>query len=891
MPRRIGPVIAPRAGARLRELRRERGISLAALSRLSFYSKGYLSKVENGEKPCTAGIARSCDRLLDTGGELQSLVQHQERDSLPERSAVEPASGFVIPAELPHDVVGFSGRQAELASLHALPPPGGGVAVSVVGGAAGIGKTALVVHWAHQVRGRFPDGQLFLDLRGFDPHRPPLAPADALAQLLRSLGLEPQDIPTDQHEQARKYRSLLADRAVLVVLDDAASPEQVRPLLPGGRRCFTVVTSRNRLVGLIAHDGAHPVALDALTPDEARGVLAGALGERRVAEEPAAARLLARLCGGLPLALRMAAAQLALGPHRRIADLVAELSGADRLAALAGGEESAGPGAAFALSYRALPLDTRRLFRLLGLAPGPDFTAEAAAALADVPGADAAGSLDALAAAHLVETTGPGRFRFHDLVRDFARERCELEDDRAERDAAVRRLLVRYLYTARAASGPPWYLELPHGEVCPVGEPAAFPDDADALAWLERERANLAAAQDHAARHGPRELSWHLADALVRYSWMRLPRGSWHSSAHLVLDAAVAGGDLRGQALVHCRLGTALWDAGQAEQAVEHYRRALAVSTRIGWSTGRAWANAGLGVVGWASGRLGSALEHDTAALELFRATGDREAEAFILGMVGRVHRDLGRLRDASDHLELSLRLNPRTGWRRETLSLPRQVLALVRWELGRPDAGLAVLEDVLADPSGPRDGQAIALDAVARIKTDLGRPAEALEDGERARRLLRDTRRHATRAGIMTTLATAHRELGDFRRATAAHRRALGLADEAGHRRAQAEGHLGLATTRRLTGRPEDGRAHALHALRLARLSSLRVVEGQALTELAHLHAALGDHPTALAHARTALALHRTTGHRPGETRALAALDESRRALGDVLTPDPSGT
>ncbi len=899
------------AGTRLRALRRARGISLAALSRLTYYSKGYLSKIENGEKPLTADIARTCDRLLDTDGTLEQLVRARKRQSAllgsadrrpaehgqadgnpaePEPAEPEPADHYSkptarqIPAELPHDVVGFRGRHGELAELHALLAPSG---TAVVTGAAGVGKTALAVHWAHQVRARFPDGQLYLDLRGFDPERPPLDPRNALGQLLRSLGLTPLEIPADQHEQARRYRSLLADRAVLVVLDNAASSDQVRPLLPGGRHCCTLVTSRNRLVGLIAHDGAHPVALDVLTRSEARSVLVATLGEARVDHEPIAAAELTRLCGGLPLALRMAAAQLVLAPHRPITDLVAELSGAGRLATLGAGEESAGPRAAFALSYRALPEETRRLFRLLGLVPGPDFTAEAAGALTDVPQASAATRLDALASAHLVEPTAPGRYRFHDLVRDYARERCEAEEDRGVRSAALERLLIRYLYSARAASGPPYYLELPYGETCPVGEPAVFEDDTAAFTWLDRERANLLAAEDHAARHGPRHLAWRLADTMVRYTWLRLPRGTWQAAAHTVLDAAVVEGDERAQVLMHCRLATAHWDAGQLAEAVERYTRALRLSTAIGWPIGQAWASSGLGMLGWVGGRLTTALELNTAALHLFRTEGDTDAEAFTLGMLGRIHRDLGRLREATEHLELSLRLNPWTGWRRESLALPRQVLALVRWELGLLDSGLEVLDEVLTDTTGPSDGRAIALDTAARIKTDLGRPDEALIDGEEAFRLLKHTRRRWIQAMILNTLAAAHRRRGDLARAAATHRRGLDLALAIGQRRTQAESHLGLAATHRRMGRAADGRPHAVHALSLARQSSLRVVEGQALTELARIHAALDEHDAALAHARTALAVHRETGHRPGETLALATIDESRHNVLQPAAPD----
>ncbi|MEK8170238.1 NB-ARC domain-containing protein [Streptomyces sp. M19] len=325
--------------------------------------------------------------------------------------------------------------------------------ISAIGGTAGVGKTALAVHWCHQVRHRFPDGQLYVDLCGFDRNRAPLRPRDALTQLLSGLGLTPQEIPAEEDEQIRRYRSLLVDRRMLIVLDDAASAEQVRPLLPGTSSCFVVVTSRNRLGGLVAREGAHPLILDVLDPEEAHALLVEVLGRARTEAEPEAADELARLCGYLPLALRVAAAQLAIEPGRRIAHLAEELAEGSRLAVLEmEDDERSAVRAAFELSYRALAPESRLLFRLLGLVPGLDFDSGAAAALLDTTGRQAERVLGDLAAVHLIESRGDGRYGFHDLLREYANERYGAEDSPAELTAARDRLYTWYLRGALAAA-------------------------------------------------------------------------------------------------------------------------------------------------------------------------------------------------------------------------------------------------------------------------------------------------------------------------------------------------------------------------------------------------------------------------------------------------------
>ncbi|HEU4421103.1 MAG TPA: BTAD domain-containing putative transcriptional regulator, partial [Pilimelia sp.] len=341
-----------------------------------------------------------------------------------------------VPALLPADIPAFTGRVRELRDLDDLLDGGEGrpaaVVITAIAGTAGVGKTALAVRWAHRVRDRFADGQLYVNLRGYAASAP-MRPIDALSRFLRALGVPAEQVPHELEEAADLYRSLLADRRVLVILDHARGPDQVRPLLPGGSGCLVLITSRDRLGGLVAHEGAHRLTLDVLPPDEAHTLLARVVGAERVAAEPAAAEDLARACAHLPLALRIAGANLINHPQHRLADYLGELRDGNRLASLeVDGDEQAAVRNNFDLSYTGLPAPAQRLFRLLGLVPGPDVTAGAAAALADVPPQLAARELDRLAGAHLISESAPARYAFHDLLRLYAAEHARLEESDAD---------------------------------------------------------------------------------------------------------------------------------------------------------------------------------------------------------------------------------------------------------------------------------------------------------------------------------------------------------------------------------------------------------------------------------------------------------------------------
>ncbi|UKD56950.1 AfsR/SARP family transcriptional regulator [Amycolatopsis sp. FU40] len=452
---------------------------------------------QRGEAFRLYGLIRTrlVDELgIDPGPELRAAHAAVLCDPVAAVSA-EPLPAHGVPKQLPAETRGFVGRAAELSLLDGLLSGG----IAAVSGTAGVGKTALAVCWAHRVRARFPDGQLYANLRGHAPGAP-AAPVEILAQFLAALGIPPDRVPPDAETAAALYRTLTADRRILVLLDNAVNPDQVRPLLPAGPGCATVVTGRDRLTGLVAVNGACRLTIDVLSPGESVELLEGVLGPGRVRAEPAAAAEFAEVCVHLPLALRIAAANLADRPGSGIGEYVAELREDNLLAALAvPGDEQTAVRAAFDLSYAALPADARRVFRLLSLVPGTDFGAEAVAALAGVETPRALALLDRLAAAHLVEHV-PGRYRFHDLLRRYAAEQAGRRESAADRERALRRLHDWYLAAVDGAAR----LLYPHLLRLPAsGASAEFAGLGEASAWLDAERGNLAAAVRFADGRGP----------------------------------------------------------------------------------------------------------------------------------------------------------------------------------------------------------------------------------------------------------------------------------------------------------------------------------------------------------------------------------------------------
>ena len=435
-------------------------------------------------------------------------------------SSIAGASGTAtarrpIPAQLPHDVSGFTGREPELAALDALVAnqENPAVVISAIDGTAGIGKTALAVHFAHRVAPSFPDGQLFVNLRGFDPDQLPLAPRDVLVGFLHALGADPWQMSADLDELAAMYRSLVSGRRVLIVLDNAASAEQVRSLIPGAADCLAIVTSRNSLSGLVARDGAKRLTLDVLLPGEAVALIAQIAGNERAATDPTAIGKLAELCGRLPLALRIIADRAVTHRHLSMTDFVEELTlEHGRLDALSTDEKATQVRAVFSWSYRALPPGPARAFRLLALHPGPEISTPAAAALTNATLAETRQMLKTLTGEHLVEETGRDRYQFHDLIRVYAAECAQASEPELRRAEAARRLLTWYLHAGYAFSRifNPGNRHITLEPLPPTCNPPVFATYRQALDWAKRERVNLIPVVRQAAAMENDAIAWKL---------------------------------------------------------------------------------------------------------------------------------------------------------------------------------------------------------------------------------------------------------------------------------------------------------------------------------------------------------------------------------------------
>jgi DNA-binding SARP family transcriptional activator/tetratricopeptide (TPR) repeat protein len=823
--------------------------------------------------------------------ELERAILAGDRALDPPARAAAATAATVAPAQLPADVAEFTGRAGGLQRLDALLPAERrphrtAVPISAITGTAGVGKTALAVHWAHRASGRFPDGQLYVDLHGYAATSPS-RPIQALAGLLRALGVAADRVPVEVEEAAALYRSLLARKRVLVVLDNASSAEQVRPLLPGSPGCAVVVTSRDRLAGLVAREGARRLALDVLAPEESLTLLARVLEDGRVEAEPPAAAELTRVCGFLPLALRIAAANLACQPDQTLAGYVAELRAGDRLERLAvDGDPQAAVRVAFDCSYTALAADARLVFRLLGLAPGPDFSVPAVAALTAVPVELARRTVDQLVGAHLVERRGAGRFGFHDLLRLYARQRAESEDPERERHAAVGRLLAWYLHAADAAARRlyPRPLRLPVAATDPGDAAVHLDDDAGALRWLDEERANLVAAVKHAAAHGPRPLAWLLADTLHSYFWRRRYTLEWFAVAHAALDAVAGAGDLRAQAAARRSLGGVNLSIGRYPRAIEQFTCALALARRSGWRDGQAATLGNLGSVYWEQGRLQRAAEHYTEALILYQQLDSPRGQANALSALGDVHRELGRLQQAADQQALALELYRRIG------SLSEEANALD--SLGEVELDLGLLERAgqhlasalaLHRQTGSRYGEAYTLNVLAAMQRDLGDDSQALESAHASLSLASDIGDRRTQAEALNTLGSIHRDRGRLQQALDHHQRAVDLARDSGIRYVQTSALIGLAVAHQRKHQHGQAIDHALQGLAQARRAGYRVLEGHAHTALAAAHLARGSYDQAARQGRRALAIQARTGHRLGRARSLVVLGQALRHAGDA--------
>jgi DNA-binding SARP family transcriptional activator/tetratricopeptide (TPR) repeat protein len=751
------------------------------------------------------------------------------------------------PAELPRDVRGFAGRTEQLAQLdHQLTARAGAYAsdVWIVHGIPGVGKTALALHWAHRVRDRFPDGQLYVNLRGFDADREPMEPAVALAQLLRALGADPRRIPEEVDAQAGLYRSLLAERQVLLVLDNARDAEQVLPLLPPTGT--VLITSRHRLGRLIAEFGAFSLGLDALSDADSLALLGGVLGEGRVAAEPAAAGELARLCGHLPLALRIAAANIATGPGTTVAAMAADLAKGDRLKQLVldGADESAVT-RAFAVSYEALAPELRRLFRLLGLASCPDFTARGAAALTGDPVETVTRQLRLLAAAHLVEQHVAGRYRLHDLLRAYALRQAGANEPAPARAMAWRRFVELYLSGADAAErifGRRHDPRLPREPAVAPADPISFADSAEAAAWLDAEHENLSAVVTQAVTDGPYPVAWYLADAVRASFYHRGRRGEWVELAAKVLAAARRLDVPAVEAVTAQSIGLAFVHRERHEQAVEWMTEALRVFERVDWPEGKAAALNASAIALRVAGRFDEAASQFERALGLQRKCGYRLGQVSVLNNLASVHRQRCLLDAARACLDEALEL-----------------AVAERYQLGEAVVlvGIGVVQRLQGDLPGARRtltrafdlhqahshpyGQGSALCGLSLVSIDLGEFEQGRAQARQGLEIARQEQNRETEVGALNALAKAEAALGETGAAVRHQREAVVVARHWGSPWHVAEALCGMATVHGARGDHTEVLLVGTEALELARKGGLRLIQVRCLLALAHAQAGLG--------------------------------------------------
>ncbi|MEJ3741880.1 tetratricopeptide repeat protein [Actinomycetes bacterium KLBMP 9797] len=560
------------------------------------------------------------------------------------RAAIRGDATGVVPAQLPADVPGFVGRTDELARLTALSDVDHGW-IATIDGTAGVGKTALAVHWAHRATDRFPDGQLYVNLRGFDPAGAAVAPDEALRGFLEALGVPPHQVPAELDQRAALYRNRLTGRRVLVVLDNARDAEQIQPLLPGSPGCVVVVTSRHRLSGV----DAIPITVNTLPAADAHRLLMRRVGVARLAAEPDAANRLVDRSAGLPLALAIVAARVAAQPRFALADVLAEFTDTqDGLDAWDGGEAVTDLRSVFSWSLDPLSAAAVRMFRLLGVHPGPDITVPAAASLAGVPRWQADAALTELARAHLLTAPRPGRFAFHDLLRAYATElatdNATVDDAAVGNVAARRRMLGHYVHTGHAAARllDPHRLPIPLRPPDPAVRPEELSSGADAVAWFTAEHPVLRAAIHDAARHGLDADAWQLAAAHVEFYARRGSWGTFVDTQRIGLAAADRAGDLAGQAHAQHGLGRAYAKLGKHDEALRHYEGGRQRFQALGNRIGEALAHKGIAWVLGLRDEYREALRHAGRALELFRATGHRAGEANTLNAMGWYHAQLG---------------------------------------------------------------------------------------------------------------------------------------------------------------------------------------------------------------------------------------------------------
>jgi tetratricopeptide (TPR) repeat protein/transcriptional regulator with XRE-family HTH domain len=727
----------------------------------------------------------------------------------------------VIPRLLPAAVPAFAGRQPELAVLsRMLDQPGGTAVITAIGGTAGVGKTALAVHWAHQVAAEFPDGQLFVNLRGFDPSGTPLMPAEAVLVLLEALEVTADRLPGTVEAQLGLYRSLLAGKRMLIVLDNARDEAQVRPLLPGALTCRVVITSRNQLAGLAAVESARSLLLDVLTDEEATQLLRQRIGTDRVAAEPDAARQLIMACARLPLALSIVAARAAMRPDLPLSQVADDLSTRLDLDAYATGTDPAADiRAVLSWSYRQLDTEAARTFRLAGLHPGRDLDRYAIAAHAGTTLTQADRVLGTLASGCLIQPVARDRYRMHDLLHRYAGELAGTQDSERARREALTRLLDYYLRSAADAMDAAFPAERHRRPrvVAPAVPIPVMPDKSAALNWLNTERAALVAAAVYAAANG-----WysHATGLSATLNWY-LDSGGYTAEAIIVCGSASHAAGLSGDhvaeagALIY--LGSAHLRQGRFQPAAGHYQQAIAIFSQLGDRRGEARAVTGLGLVKMQQGQLQEATVHMERGIVGFRETGDRANEANTLTNLGIAEHRQGRFDQAMGHVQRALALCREIG-DAGTEAFALTVIGTIHLRQGNYRQAAHFLQQALAmaRQTGERPAEADILGELGLAQLRQGQHQQAVHILQQALDLSRESHNLCQQAQVLSHLGEAYLCAGRIAGARARYAAALDVASGIGAKREQASAHHGLGQAYHESGDTQQARRHWQEALTL---------------------------------------------------------------------------
>jgi tetratricopeptide (TPR) repeat protein/transcriptional regulator with XRE-family HTH domain len=735
-------------GDQLRRYRRAAGLTQEELAARAGLSVRAVADMERGRT--ARPYRRSVALLSEALGLSATDAARFRRSSRASVSSGGSAGGYgpagqdqlpavtrqVAPRQLPAGVGHFVGRSAELGTLNALLADATfrerTVVISAIGGSAGVGKSALAVHWGHQVAGQFPDGQLYVNLRGFDPSGIPVSPAAAVRGFLDALRVPPAEIPVGLDAQAGLYRSLMADRAMLVLLDNARDAEQVRPLLPASPRCLVLVTSRSALTGLVVGAGALTLWLDVFTQAEAAAMLADRLGAERIAREKAAVGDVVRACARLPLALAIAAARLTGRPGVSLGELAAELRDSRHLLdALDTSDMATSPRSVFSWSYRLLSPHAARLFRLVAEHPGPDISAPAAASLAEIPPGQALTLLEELCEANLLAAPQPGRFSLHDLLRAYASERAACEERASDRDAAARRVLTWYLHTATAAAMTidPGRRHVDLDSPALPGEPMTFAGHDDALEWLESERPNLLAAVACASQRQVHEIAWKLPVTMWDLFDRRSRWADWIEAVETGLASAQRLGDLAAQSWLLNHLAIAHQQAGDSPAAISCFQRALVIRREQHDRRGEATVLANLGRTYSEVGMQSEAMECLPAALAIFNDIGQVREQGICWSLMSATCRRLGQFEDAVTSARQALDLIRGCGDEHEEIGALLQH-AMADMCLAKPEdaMGHAARAAELSRKHGDRRTEAEALIVLGQACSDCGHYEQARE-------------------------------------------------------------------------------------------------------------------------------------------------------------------